>query len=301
MIWVVIHRLIFGNDLGCHTELGFGLTSSNYTQFAQFWWCLMGGGDFYRDNTYNTQEFLNLFSKKDIYKKIIPFFIPYFIMDMGSTLLAIDGGLMGPNYSKLLHIYCLNCEPQKASRPWDTDRDGFVMGEGSGVLITESIESAMKRGANIISEYFGGTVTCDAHHLTDPRSDGLGVSSCINKSLEDAGVSPEEVRINHDAHYIPILVLIHVHATPTLAGDLAEVNAIKKVFKNTSEIKMNGTKARLLILSHTESSMIGHVLGASGGLEAIVTIKAIITGWLHPTINQDHIYIIVFSWYLLML
>ncbi|KAF5935381.1 hypothetical protein HYC85_026510 [Camellia sinensis] len=139
-----------------------------------------------------------------------------------------------------------NDEPHRASRPWDKDRDGFVMGEGSGVLIMESLEHAMKRGANIIGEYLGGAVTCDAHHMTDPRADGLGVSSCITKALEDAGVSPEEVNY------------VNAHATSTLAGDLAE-------------------------------SMIGHGLGAAGGLEAIATIKAINTGWLHPTINQNNL------------
>ncbi|KAI3873176.1 hypothetical protein MKX03_002422 [Papaver bracteatum] len=254
------------------------------------------------------------------YKKITPFFVPYSITNMGSALIAIDRGLMGPNYSistacaTANFCFCAaanhirrgeadimvvggteaaivpigvtgfiscralsqrNGEPQKASRPWDRDRDGFVMGEGSGVLIMESLESATKRGANIIAEYLGGAVNSDAHHMTDPRKDGLGVSSCIIKSLEDAGVSPEEVNY------------INAHATSTLAGDIAEVNAIKTVFKNTSEIKMNGTKARLFILSLT--SIIGHGLGAAGGLEAIATIKAITTGWLHPTINQDNL------------
>ncbi|KAK6137262.1 hypothetical protein DH2020_029009 [Rehmannia glutinosa] len=209
------------------------------------------------------------------YKKITPFFIPYSITNMGSALLAIDTGLMGPNYSISTACatanYCFyaaanhirrgdaeimvaggtegaiiptgvggfiacralsqrNEDPQKASRPWDKNRDGFVMGEGAGVLVMESLDHAMKRGANIIAEYLGGAITCDAHHMTDPRSDGLGVSSCIIKSLEDAGVSPEEVNY------------VNAHATSTLAGDLAEVNAIKKVFKDTSEIKMNGTK-----------------------------------------------------------
>ncbi|KAG4920796.1 hypothetical protein JHK86_049609 [Glycine max] len=237
------------------------------------------------------------------YKKITPFFIPYSITNMGSALLAIDTGLMGPNYSistacaTANYCFCAaanhirkgeadimvvggteaaimpsglggfiacralshrNEDPKKASRPWDKDRDGFVMGEGSGVL------SATKRGAKIIAEYLGGAITCDAHHMTDPRVDGLGVSSCISKSLEDAGVSPEEVNY------------VNAHATSTLAGDLAEVNAIKKVFKDTSELKMNATK-----------SMIGHGLGAAGGLEAIATIKAITTGWLHPSINLD--------------
>ncbi|CAK9133943.1 unnamed protein product [Ilex paraguariensis] len=242
------------------------------------------------------------------YRKITPFFIPYAITNMGSALLAIDLGFMGPNYSISTACatsnYCFyaaanhirrgeadmmvaggteaaiipiglggfvacralsqrNDDPQTASRPWDKDRDGFVMGEGAGVLVMESLEHAMKRNAPIIAEYLGGAVNCDAHHMTDPRSDGLGVSSCIQSALEDAGVSPEEVNY------------INAHATSTVVGDLAEVNAIKKVFKSTSEIKMNATK-----------SMIGHCLGAAGGLEAIATVKAITTGWLHPTINQ---------------
>nr|GMD03322.1 3-oxoacyl-[acyl-carrier-protein] synthase I, chloroplastic-like [Ipomoea batatas] len=242
------------------------------------------------------------------YKKITPFFIPYSITNMGSALLAIEAGLMGPTYSISTACatanYCFhsaanhirqgeadimiaggteagititgvsgfiacralsqrNHEPERASRPWDKDRDGFVIGEGCGVLVMERLDHAMKRGANVIAEYLGGATTCDAHHMTEPRTDGLGVSSCIAKSLEDAGVSPEEVNY------------INAHATSTVAGDIVEVNAIKKVFKDTSEIKMNGTK-----------SLIGHGLGASGGLEAIATIKAITTGWLHPTINQ---------------
>ncbi|MED6153802.1 3-oxoacyl-[acyl-carrier-protein] synthase I, chloroplastic [Stylosanthes scabra] len=246
------------------------------------------------------------------YKKIAPFFIPYSITNMGSALLAIDTGLMGPNYSISTACatanYCFysaanhirrgeadimlaggteaaiipsgvggfiacralsqrNEDPSKASRPWDKDRDGFVMGEGAGVLVMESLESALKRGARIIAEYLGGALTCDAYHMTDPRSDGLGVSSCITMSLQDAGVSPEEVNY------------VNAHATSTLAGDLAEVNAIKKVFNNnTSQLKMNATK-----------SLIGHGLGAAGGLEAIATIKAITTGWLHPTINQENL------------
>ncbi|CAA3026871.1 3-oxoacyl-[acyl-carrier- ] synthase I, chloroplastic [Olea europaea subsp. europaea] len=242
------------------------------------------------------------------HRKITPFFIPYAITNMASALLAIDLGLMGPNYSISTACatsnYCFyaaanhirrgeadimvaggteaaiipiglggfvacralsqrNDDPKTASRPWDKDRDGFVMGEGAGILVMESLDHAMKRDAPIIAEYLGGAVNCDAYHMTDPRADGLGVSSCIQSALEDAGVSPEEVNY------------INAHATSTIVGDLAEVNAIKKVFKNTSEIKMNATK-----------SMIGHCLGAAGGLEAIATVKAIMTGWLHPTINQ---------------
>ncbi|KAJ7518566.1 hypothetical protein O6H91_21G074900 [Diphasiastrum complanatum] len=242
------------------------------------------------------------------HRHITPFLIPYTLTNMGSALLAIEMGFMGPNYSISTACatanYCMysaanhirrgeadiivaggteaalvpaglggfvacralsqrNNDPATASRPWDKDRDGFVMGEGAGVLVMESLDHAMKRGVPIFAEYLGGAVTCDAYHMTDPRADGLGVSSCIDKALGDAGVSPEEVNY------------INAHATSTLVGDLAEVNALKKVFKDTKEIKMNATK-----------SMIGHCLGAAGGLEAIATIKAITTGWLHPTINQ---------------
>lgn len=242
------------------------------------------------------------------HKRITPFFIPYAITNMGSALLAIELGLMGPNYSISTACatanYCFyaaanhirrgeadiivaggteaaiipiglggfvacralsqrNDSPQTASRPWDKEREGFVMGEGAGVLVMESLESAQRRGAKILAEYLGGAVTCDAHHMTDPRADGLGVSTCINMALANGGVAPEEVNY------------INAHATSTLVGDVAEVNAIKKVFKDTSEIKLNGTK-----------SMIGHCLGAAGGLEAIAVVKAIETGMLHPTINQ---------------
>lgn len=242
------------------------------------------------------------------HRKITPFFIPYAITNMGSALLGMDIGFMGPNYSISTACatsnYCFyaaanhirrgeadimvaggteaaiipigvggfvacralsqrNDDPKTASRPWDKERDGFVMGEGAGLLVMESLEHAMKRGAPIVAEYLGGAVNCDAYHMTDPRADGLGVSSCIRQSLQDAGVAPEEVNY------------INAHATSTLAGDLAEMNAIKQVFKDPTGIKVNATK-----------SMIGHCLGAAGGLEAIAVIKAINTGLVHPSINQ---------------
>lgn len=112
------------------------------------------------------------------------------------------------------------------------------------------------------TEYLGGATNCDAHHMTDPRADGLGVSTCIQLALKDAGVDVEEVNY------------INAHATSTLVGDIAEVKAIKKVFTDMSHVKMNATK-----------SAIGHCLGAAGGLEAVAVIKAIETGWLHPTLN----------------
>jgi 3-oxoacyl-[acyl-carrier-protein] synthase II len=139
------------------------------------------------------------------------------------------------------------------------------MGEGAGVLLLESLEHAQARGAPILCEYLGGAVGCDAFHMTAPREDGLGVSQCIEAALEDAGVSKEEVNY------------INAHATSTPLGDMAEVEAVHKVFGPFAKhIKMNGTK-----------SMTGHCLGAAGGIEAIATIMAIKTGKLHPTINLD--------------
>lgn len=159
-----------------------------------------------------------------------------------------------------------NEDPQKASRPFDTQRDGFVMGEGSGVLLLEELEHALARGATIYAEYLGGAVNCDANHMTDPLPDGTGVSACIEKALKNAGVPKE--RVNY----------INAHATSTTAGDVAEARAVKLTFgPRAAEIKMNATK-----------SMTGHCLGAAAGIEAIATIMAIQTGKLHPTINLEN-------------
>lgn len=158
-----------------------------------------------------------------------------------------------------------NEAPQKASRPWDRDRDGFVMGEGAGVLVLESLEHAQNRDAPILAEYLGGGLSCDAYHLTDPRSDGEGVALCIRNALEDAGVKPEEINY------------INAHATSTPVGDMAEVRALKKIFANRSSLLMNSTK-----------SMIGHLLGAAGAAEAIATVQSIIHHRIHPTINLEN-------------
>ncbi len=243
------------------------------------------------------------------HKRLTPFFIPYIITNMGGALLAMDMGFMGPNYSistacatgnysiiaaanhirrgeadimvcggveasvtpiglgGFVSIKALsrrNDDPTKASRPWDQNRDGFVMGEGAGVLILESLEHAQARGATIYAEYSGGAVSCDAYHMTDPRADGEGVAQCIRAALKDSDLHAEDVDY------------INAHATSTPVGDMSEVHALRKVFSDTSKLKMNGTK-----------SMIGHCLGAAGGLEAIATVKALETGILHPTINVD--------------
>lgn len=243
-------------------------------------------------------------------RRVSPFFVPYILTNMGGALLSIDIGFMGPNYSVSTacatanyaiisaanHIrrgdadlmlaggaeaailpmglagFCAckalsqrNEAPEKASRPWDQGRDGFVMGEGAGVLILESLEHAQQRGATILAEYFGGGLSCDAYHFTDPRTDGEGVASCVRNALKDARVSHEEINY------------INAHATSTLMGDMAEVLALKKIFKNPAAIKMNATK-----------SMIGHLLGAAGAVEAIAVVKAIGEDWIHPTINLEN-------------
>lgn len=159
-----------------------------------------------------------------------------------------------------------NDAPQKASRPWDKDRDGFVMGEGAGVLVLESLEHALARGAPIIAEYLGGSMNCDAYHMTSPREDGSGVAACIELALQDAGISKEQINY------------INAHATSTPVGDMCEVLGIKTVFgDHLKEVSINATK-----------SMTGHCLGAAGGVEAIATLKAIQTGKLHPTINVEN-------------
>lgn len=156
-----------------------------------------------------------------------------------------------------------NEEPEKASRPWDKQRDGFVLGEGAGMLVMETLEHALNRGAPIVCEYLGGAQSCDAHHITEPRQDGEGVRQCISNALRDSGITKDQVQY------------INAHATSTPAGDMAEFRAVRSIFEgDVKNLKMNATK-----------SLIGHGLGAAGGLEAIATIKAIETGKIHPTIN----------------
>ncbi|KAG2486649.1 hypothetical protein HYH03_014705 [Edaphochlamys debaryana] len=240
------------------------------------------------------------------FKKMNPFCIPFSINNMGGAMLAMDIGFMGPNYSistacatgnyAILNaadhirrgdadlilagaadaaiipagiggfIACKalskrNDDPAAASRPWDTERDGFVMGEGAGVLVLEEYEHAKARGARIYAEFLGGAFTCDAHHMTEPQPEGKGVILCLERALHNSGVTAADVNY------------VNAHATSTQAGDMAEYRAINKVFGH-SELRMNSTK-----------SMIGHLLGGAGAVEAVATIKAIQTGWVHPTIN----------------
>ncbi|KAI3430092.1 Beta-ketoacyl-[acyl-carrier-protein] synthase I [Psidium guajava] len=235
------------------------------------------------------------------YKKMNPFCIPFATTNMGSAMLAMDLGWMGPNYSISTACatsnYCIlnaanhiirgeadvmlcggsdsiiipiglggfvacralsqrNSDPAKASRPWDISRDGFVMGEGAGVLLLEELDHAKRRGASIYAEFLGGSFTSDAW---------VGITLCIEKALAQAGVSREEVNY------------INAHATSTPSEDLKEYKALTHCFRENSKLRVNSTK-----------SMIGHLLGAAGAVEAVAVVQAIRTGWIHPNVNLEN-------------
>jgi 3-oxoacyl-[acyl-carrier-protein] synthase II len=157
-----------------------------------------------------------------------------------------------------------NESPETASRPFDGTRDGFVLGEGAGAIILEEYEHAKARGAKIYAEVLGGGLSSDAHHMTAPHPDGIGVIAVMKNCLENAGVNPEEV--DH----------INTHGTSTPLGDVAELKAISEVFgDHAKHININSTK-----------SMTGHLLGAAGAIESIASILAMEYSLVPPTINH---------------
>ncbi|KAL0878055.1 hypothetical protein Bca101_027761 [Brassica carinata] len=187
------------------------------------------------------------------YKKMNPFCVPLATTNMGSAMLAIDLGWMGPNYSISSACATSNfCILNSANHiiKGEANRDGFVMGEGAGVLLLEELEHAKKRGATIYAEFLGGSFTCDAYHMTEPHPDGAGVVICIERALAHAGVSKEQINY------------VNAHASSTLAGDLKEYKALVHCFGQNPELKVNSTK-----------SMIGHLLGAAGAVEAVATVQ----------------------------
>jgi len=244
-------------------------------------------------------------------RRVSPFFIPYGISNMASGLVAIRFGFKGPNYcvvsacatgnhsigdamrliqkgdidvaiaggcesaitplgvagfASMKALSTRNHEPQKASRPFDRDRDGFVMGEGAGILVLEEYEHAKARGAKIYAELVGYGATDDAYHITAPCADGEGAYMCMKLAIEDAGIRPEEVDY------------INAHGTSTPLNDKSETLAIKRLFgEHAYKLKISSNK-----------SMIGHLLGAAGAVEAVATVKSIQTGIIPPTINLEN-------------
>lgn len=184
------------------------------------------------------------------------------IVTGGSEATVAEAGMGGFNALKALSTR--NDSPETASRPFDLDRDGFVLGEGAGALILEEYEHAVARGAKIYAEVCGGGMSADAHHITAPHPEGLGALNVMRATLEDAEMNPEDIDY------------VNVHGTSTPLGDIAETKAIQKVF---------GEHAYKLNISSTKS-MTGHLLGAAGAIEAIACIKAVQNDIIPPTINH---------------
>ncbi len=284
-------------------DSGIEVTDANASRIG----CAIGsgiGGLSLIESTYNTL-------KTSSPRRISPFFVPGSIINMISGNLAIQYGFKGPNiaittacttgthnigsamrmiqygdadvmlaggaemattelgvggFGAARALSTRNDEPQRASRPWDRDRDGFVLGDGAGVVVIEEYEHAKARGAQIYCELVGFGMSDDAHHMTAPPETGEGAASSMANAIRDAGLNPDQVQY------------INAHGTSTPAGDLAETNAAKLVFgSSAANVRMSSTK-----------SMIGHLLGAAGAVEAIFSILAIRDQVAPPTINLDN-------------
>jgi 3-oxoacyl-[acyl-carrier-protein] synthase II len=184
------------------------------------------------------------------------------IVSGGSEAAVCEAGVGGFNALKALSER--NDSPATASRPYDKDRDGFVLGEGAGALILEEYEHAKRRGARIYAEIIGGGMSADAYHITAPHPEGAGIIQVMYNALEDAGINPQDVDY------------INTHGTSTPLGDIGEIKAIQKVF---------GEQAYKMNISSTKS-MTGHLLGAAGAVESIACIMAIQHSVIPPTINH---------------
>ena len=185
------------------------------------------------------------------------------VMVCGGSEAAISEAGVG-GFSSMHAISQRNDDPSTASRPFDKDRDGFVLGEGAGALILESYEHAVARGAKIYAEICGAGLTADAHHMTAPHPEGRGAMNAMKEALREANLALEDI------HHI------NTHGTSTPLGDIAEISAIEKLFgEHAKNININSTK-----------SMTGHLLGAAGAIEAIATVLAVYNGIVPPTINH---------------
>ncbi|NTV26793.1 MAG: beta-ketoacyl-ACP synthase II [Chlorobiaceae bacterium] len=198
----------------------------------------------------------------------------FMILQMGMADYMVCGGSEAPitqmsvaGFNSAKALSTANDRPEKASRPYDVDRDGFVMGEGAGSLVIETLESARNRGAKIYAEIAGVGASADAHHLTAPHPEGVGALSAMNGAMKMAGITPD--RIDY----------VNTHGTSTPLGDIAEIQAIKKAFgENAYKLSVSSTK-----------SMTGHLLGAAGVVESIACILALQNQVVPPTINCDNL------------
>ena len=242
-------------------------------------------------------------------RRVSPFFVPGVVINMISGNVSIEYGFKGPNiavvtacttgthnigfgarmiqygdadvmvvggaeaatspitvggFASMRALSSRNDEPEKASRPWDEDRDGFVLGEGAGVLVIEEYERAKARGAQIYAELLGFGMSADAFHITGPAESGEGGAAAMRNALNDAGLNPQQ------------LGYLNAHGTSTPLGDVAETKGVKSIFGDDTKLMVSSTK-----------SMIGHLLGAAGSVEAIFTIKALQDQVIAPTINLD--------------
>jgi len=243
-------------------------------------------------------------------RRVSPFFVPSSVINMISGNVSIRFGYTGPNlavvtacttgthniglgarligygdadvmvvggaeaatspitvaaFASMKALSTRNDDPERASRPWDRDRDGFLLGEGAGVMVLEEYERARARGAKIYAEVKGFGMSGDAYHITSPAEDGAGAVSSMRNALQDAGLDPDAVGY------------INAHGTSTPLGDVAETQAIKQVFGADTRVAVSSSK-----------SMIGHLLGAAGSVEAIISVLALSEQTLPPTINLDH-------------
>ena len=194
------------------------------------------------------------------------------LIESGKADAMVTGGAEAPitglavaGFGNMKALSARNDEPEKASRPFDKGRDGFVLGEGAGVIILESLDHAQRRGANILAEVVGYGMSADAHHMTQPAPSGEGAMRAMRECLDDRGIDITEIGY------------INAHGTSTPLGDIAEVKAVKEVF---------GEHARNLVVGSTKC-MTGHLLGAAAGVEFGVCVKVLQTGTIPPTINQD--------------
>lgn len=195
------------------------------------------------------------------------------LVQNGEADIMVTGGTEAPIIMLAMAGFCSmramstrNEEPERASRPFDKERDGFVMGEGAGIIILESLEHAQARGARIYAEVAGYGATCDAYHITATDPEGAGAAKAMERAIQDAGLTPKD------------LDYINAHGTSTPIGDISETLAIKNVF---------GESARQVAVSSTKS-MTGHLLGAAGGIETIICALAIQNGIIPPTINYEN-------------